>query len=94
VHGTGSGDEWATNAIVSNFWISIACPTAVRTWKFGFRGRDTNTARIFNWRIEGSTDNTNWATLYTAPNPTNLGSTYQEFLVDSTGKFQYYRLNV
>ncbi|EDO33835.1 predicted protein [Nematostella vectensis] len=92
VSGGGSTGEWATAGVSSNFWIKIACPTAVRTWKFGFRGRDGNTERIYNWRIEGSTDNTNWTTLYTATNPTYLGNTYQEFLVDSIGKFQYYRL--
>jgi hypothetical protein len=65
---------------------------AVRTWKFGIRGKDSNTERIFNWRIEGSIDNTSWITLFTAPNPTYLGNVYQEFLVDSVGKFQIYRL--
>jgi hypothetical protein len=76
----------------SNSWIKIACPTAVRTWKFGFRGRDENSERIYNWRIDGSNDDTNWIVLYTAPNPTYLGSKYQEFLIDSVGKFQYFRL--
>lgn len=88
----GAGGEWATVIVSSNFWIRIACPTAVKTWKFGFRGRDSNVERIYTWRIEGSTDNTNWVTLYTTPNKTFLGSTYQEFLVDSVGKFQYFRL--
>jgi hypothetical protein len=92
VSGNGSNGEWATNGVSVNFWIKIALPTAVRTWKFGFRGRDGNTERLYNWRIEGSNDNSNWISLYTAPNPTYLGSTYQEFLVDSVGKFQYYRL--
>jgi hypothetical protein len=86
------GGEWSTSGVSSNFWIKIACSTAVRTWKFGFRGRDGNTERIYNWRIEGSNDGTNWVTLYTASNPTYLGNTYQEFLVDSVGKFQYFRL--
>jgi hypothetical protein len=92
VSGTGIGGEWCTNAVSSNFWITIKCPVAVRIWKVGFRGRDTNTQRIYNWRIEGSVDNTNWFTLYTATNPTYLGSTYQEFLIDSVSKFQYFRL--
>lgn len=94
VSGAGVNGEWATASVNSNFWIRIACPVPVRTWKFGFRGRDSNTQRIFDWRIEGSTDNTIWNTLFTAPNPTFLGSTYQEFLVDSVGKFQFYRLFV
>jgi hypothetical protein len=50
------GAEWCTAGTSSNFWIKIACPTAVRTWKFGFRGRDSNIERIYNWRIEGSVD--------------------------------------
>jgi hypothetical protein len=94
VSGGGINGEWATSGVFSNFWIKIACPTDVRTWKFGFRGRDGNTERIFYWRIEGSTDNATWYTIYTAPIPTYLGSTYQEFLVDSVGKFQFYRLFV
>jgi hypothetical protein len=92
VSGNGAGGEWCISSYASNFWIKIACPTAVRTWKFGFRGRDVNAQRIYNWRIEGSNDNSNWISLYTALNPTYLGSTYQEFLVDSVGKFQYFRL--
>jgi hypothetical protein len=32
--------------------------------------------------------------LYTAPNPTFLAYTYEEFLVDSVGKFRFYRLFV
>lgn len=90
----GTGVEWATAGVSSNFWIKIACPVAVRSWKFGFRGRDPNIERIYNWRIDASTDNTNWVTLYTATNPTYLGNTYQEFLADSVGKFRYYRLFV
>ena len=95
VSGVGSTGEWATGGVSSNFWIRIACPVAVRTWKFGFRGRDgITTERIFIWKIEGSTDNTSWITLYTAPNPTFLGNIYREFLVDSIGKFRFYRLFV
>jgi hypothetical protein len=90
VSGSGAGGEWVSLNGSSNSWIKIACPTAVRTWKFGFRGRDENSERIYNWRIDGSNDDTNWIVLYTAPNPTYLGSKYQEFLIDSVGKFQYF----
>ena len=92
VSGPGGGGEWATKTVNTNFWIKIGCPTAVRTWKFGFRGRDGNKERLYNWRVEGSTDNTNWAVLYTPPSRTFLGNTYQEFLIDSIQKFNYFRL--
>src|SRR6218665_1828484 len=36
--GEGHGGEWISN-IHSNFWLKIECPTPVRIWKVGLRGR-------------------------------------------------------
>ena len=94
VRGDGLDGEWATAGVQNNFWIKITCPTPVRTWKFGFRGRGSNAERIYHWRIDASNDNTNWVVIYTPPNPTILGNTYQEFLVDSIAKFKIFSLYV
>ena len=32
------------------YWITIICPTAVRIWKVGLRGRD----RLSHWSIEAT----------------------------------------
>lgn len=87
------GTEWATAGVSTNFWLKITCPNAVRIWKIALRGKSTNAEQIYNWRIEGSNDNSVWSIVYTAPNPTYLNNTYQEFLIDSVSKFQYYRIN-
>ena len=55
------------------FWIKIACPESVRVWRVALRGRISGNERIYNWRIEGSTDNNLWTTLYTAADPPYLG---------------------
>ena len=89
--GEGHGEEWISN-IHSNFWLRIECPTPVRIWKVGLRGRTKNTERIYDWRIEGGNEQVFFTGLYTAPNPTYLGDTYQEFLMDSIGKFKFYRI--
>jgi hypothetical protein len=87
------GTDWATAGVSTNFWLKIACPNAVRIWKIALRGKNGNAELIYNWRIEASNDNSVWSIVYTAPNPTNLNNTYQEFLFDSVSKFQYYRIN-
>jgi len=88
----GTGDEWCTAAITTNFWISVECPVPVRLWKLGVRGRNTNTERIYYFKIEGSINNTSWCTLYTSPNPKYLGSSYEELSIESVAKFKWYRL--
>ena len=62
-NGGGSGGEWCTNGVTSNFWIKIQCPESVRTWKIGLRGRDNNVEQIYNWRFEGSTDDVTYTPL-------------------------------
>ena len=83
--------EWVAN-YASNITLTITCPTAVRIWKVGLKGRNKTGERIYNWRIEGSIDSGSTSILYTAPNPTYLGTTYQEFLIDSVGKYKEYTL--
>ena len=89
---SSTGNEWATASVNTNFWISIACLDPVRIWRVALRGRYGNAERIYNWRIEGSTDNSVWTTLYTAANPTYLGGTIQFFNIRTTNLYQYYRL--
>jgi len=36
----------------------------------GYEGRETNTQRIYRWQLEASTDDVNFVTLFSAPNPT------------------------
>ena len=83
--------EWVSNRN-STFSLTVKCPTAVRIWKVGLKGRNKTGERIYDWRIEGSADPGSWNILYTAPNPTYLGNTYREFLIDSGGKYTDYRL--
>ena len=87
-----SGD-WATAGVNTNFWIKIQCPEQVRIGKVALRGRhSTETERIYNWRLEGSNDDITYSILYTAPNPTYIGSITQFFNISTINKYQYYRL--
>jgi len=57
------------------------------------RGNDSNTERIYRWRLEGSTNGDTFTTLYEAPNPTFVGSEVQylpiETVLISLGSFAY-----
>jgi hypothetical protein len=90
----GVDGEWATNGVTSNFWLQIKCPMPVKIWKVGLTGRagSVSANRITNWRIQASNNGTDYITIYTAPNPTPLGVTYQEFNIDSIGEFTFYRI--
>jgi len=45
-----------TDTLCSQKSSQVECPDLVRVWKVALRGRDSNTDRIYNWRIEGSND--------------------------------------
>ena len=64
----------------------------VRVWKVALRGRETNTQRIYRWKIEGSTDGENYTILYEPPDPTPLGNTVKQFVIDTRDKFNHFRL--
>ena len=84
--------EWVSN-VNSNFYIQIRLPESLRIWRIALRGRkETRAGRIFNWRIDGSTDGTEFTMLFRAPNPTYLGDDLQYFLIETTNKYNYYRL--
>jgi len=90
--GPGPGGEWASNGETRDLWIQIKCPDMVRIWKVVLRGRETNTQRIYRWKIEGSTDGENYTTLYEPQNPVYLGNEVQQFLIDTRDKFNHFRL--
>jgi len=90
--GPGPGGEWASNGERRNFWMQITCPDMVRVWKVVLRGRETNTQRIYRWKIEGSTDRENYTTLYEPPDPTPLGNTVKQSVIDTRDKFNHFRL--
>ena len=72
--------------------MSITCPTPVRIWKVGLRGRNKDTDRLYEWRIEASQSiGLDWDTIFTSPtNPIAtrlyIDNVYREFLIDSVGK--------
>ena len=47
------------------------------------RGRETNTHKIYRWRLEASTDGENFLTLFSAPNPTYLGNEVTDYIFQS-----------
>ena len=55
--------------------IQVKCPDLVRVWNVRLKGRDLNKERIFNWRIEASSDGENFTALFAALNLTYLGNT-------------------
>jgi len=64
----------------------------VRVCKVRLRGRESNTQRIFSWRIEASIDGQTFTVLYEAPVPTYLGNEIQDFSIDTQNRYNYYRL--
>jgi len=90
--GIGSGGEWATDGETNNFYLQVQCPELVRVWRVALRGRDSNTQRIYNWNIQGSTDGEEFSVIFTPPNPTYLGNTVQYFLIETSEKYNCYRL--
>jgi len=87
----GASGEWVSNNETRNFWIRVKCPDLVRIWKVTLRERETNTQRIYRWKL-ASTDGENFITLFEAPNPTYLGNEVQQFEVDIIHKYNRYRL--
>src|SRR6218665_2698362 len=46
----------------------VRCQKPVRIWKVGLRGRNKDTDRLYDWRIEGNYGvDGNWDTLYASP---------------------------
>ena len=52
-----------------------------------FRGNDSNTERIYKWRLEGSTNGDTFTTLYEAPNPTFIGSDMRYFPIETSDRY-------
>jgi len=48
--GDGSEYQWHPARSTAPYFITITCPTAVRIWKVGLRGRD----RLSHWSIEAT----------------------------------------
>jgi len=86
------GGEWASNGETRDMWIQIKTVDFVRIWKVALRGRETNTQRIYRWKIKGSTDGENYTTLYEPPVPTYLGNIVQQFVIDTRDRFNHFRL--
>jgi len=89
---SGAESGWKTSGENLNFWIQIQCSDLVRLWRIAIRGTDSNTQRIYEWRLEGSTNGDNFTTLYEAPNPTFIGSEVRYFPIETSDSFNIFRL--
>ena len=90
--GPSPGGEWASNGETRDLWIQIKCLDMARVWRVALRGRETNTQRIYRWKIEGSTDGQNYTTLYEPRDAVYLGNEVQQFVIDTQLKFNHFRL--
>ena len=88
----GPGGEWASDGETRELWIQIKCADMVRVWKVALRGRETNTQRIYRWKIDGSTDGQNYTTLYEPHDAVYLGNIVQQFAIETQLKFNHFRL--
>jgi len=84
--------EWKTNGETLNFWIQMQCPDLVRLFRIALRGIDSSTNRIYKWRLEGSTNGYTFTTLYEAPNSTFIGSEVRYFPIETSDRFNIFRL--
>jgi len=55
-------------------------------------GNDSNTERIYKWRLEDSTNGDTYTTLYEAPNPAFIGSEVRYFPIETSDSFNIIRL--
>ena len=78
---------WISNTQPHEFWLSIECPIAIRIWGFALTGDGSN-----NWKFEGSNDNNNWSTLYTANNEFLNSSSKIYNIINNTIYYKYYRV--
>ena len=53
---------------------------------------ETRGQQIFHWTINASVNGRDFVVLYTAPNPTSIGNSLQQFMIDSPHKYNYFRL--
>jgi hypothetical protein len=73
-------------------WIKIRCPEPIRIYKIALRGKvDVNNARIYDWKLQGSTDDTIWSDLYIARSG-YVGSSVRFFNIDTAISYSYYRI--
>ena len=95
VYSTGSGarGEWATRGETRDFWIQIKCPDLVRLWKIGLRGRNSNTERMYHWRLEASTDGESYTPLLEPSNPSYIGNELEFYLIDTNDRYNIFRLH-
>jgi len=52
----------------------------------------TTGQQIYHWTINASINGRDFVVLYTAENPTYLGNSLQQFLIDMSHKYNYLRL--
>lgn len=81
--------DWATNSVISNFWIRLQFPVKKIITRVVVRGRNSGTERITAWRIEASNDLVEWTMLHTSTDV--LGSTAQTFNFTNKTAYLYYR---
>lgn len=78
---------------LSPVWLTYYTPTAIKPKSFTIVNDDTLN-NIKNAVFEGSTDNTNWDTLYTITNRGQAKNLVERYYVNTDGKYNYFRLNI
>lgn len=82
--------DWATSAIVANFWVRLQLPVKKIITRIIARGRNSGLERVTSWRIEASNDGTAWTILHSST--TILGNTAQTFDFTNKIAYLYYQL--
>jgi hypothetical protein len=73
-------------------WIKIRCPEPIRIYKIALKGKVVD-ARIYDWKLQGSTDDDIWSDLYIARNE-YVGSSVRFFNIDTAIVYSYYRIYI
>lgn len=79
--------------IENPIWVTFFTLTAINPRSFTILNDDTLN-NIKNAVIEGSTDNTNWTTLYTIKNRPQLKNLSEIYKVNIEGKYNYFRFKI
>ena len=57
-----------------------------------FKGKRFKYTQNYKWRLEGSTNGDTFITLYEAPNPTFIGSEVRYFPIETSDRYNIFRL--
>jgi hypothetical protein len=91
---TGSESTTVDGSAYAGEWLQIQLPTLIKLSAYRLQQRQGYNQLAQTWKVVGSNDGTNWRTLDTRTNVTDIGvqSDGRDFTVNSTTAYSIYRI--